>query len=346
MRRRAALLGIAAMLAAPAVRARAADLEPVRVGYNPSGTSDTLFFLARRLNYFQQESLDVDLLPFDSGANEVALLAAGQLDVAGGGLSAQLYDAIARGGTLRVVADLASDPPGYGFEVLVVRNDLIRSGRFKTLKDLKGMTIALSAPGSSSWSVLDQLLKKEGLHFDQVRPVFIPFPHHPLALQEKVVDAALTLEPGATQAVQQGLATAIVGDDAFYPNEEIAVVAYSGQLIKNRRDVGLRFMRAYLRAARYYNDALAHGRLEGPNADTVVSVITNVTDVKNAAVVRAAHANGTNPNGRLYLASMRKDLAFYRQLGMIHGSIKAEDCVDESFAIEADRQLGPYVQKH
>ena len=44
-------------------------------------------------------------------------------------------------------------------------------------------------------------------------------------------------------------------------------------LLKNQRDLAERFMRAYLRGVRVYNDALKDGRLAGPRANEVIPIL-------------------------------------------------------------------------
>jgi len=45
------------------------------------------------------------------------------------------------------------------------------------------------------------------------------------------------------------------------------VTFFSDHFISSRRDAAERFMRAYLRGVRMYNDALKDGRLAGPKAN-------------------------------------------------------------------------------
>jgi len=337
-------LAIAALVAGTASGGRAQELQTVRVGVI-SSMSMAPFYIADRLGYFKDEGLNVQFAGFDSVTNMVAPLGVGQLDVGGGALAAGIYNAVARGIDVKVVADLASDPPGYGFQQLLVRTDLIKSGKFKTLKDLKGLTIAGNTPGSTSSSELNQLLKKAGLKFDDVKRVFLGYPDHVVGLKNGAVDASLMPEPNATEAVKAGAAVKFTGDDTFYPNQQIAIVVYGVNLLKTHRDVGLKFMRAFIKAARFYNDALADGKLAGPNADQVVTIMTQDTRIKDPSVYRAVTPNGINPDGHVLFPSMRLDFDFFKSQGLIEGTIKVEDVVDDSFAAQAVRQLGAYKPK-
>src|SRR5438045_6892285 len=225
----------------------AADLVNVRVGI-VNASSDVGFFIADKKGYFREEGISVSFTEFDSGARMVAPLGTGQLDVGAGSVSAGLYNAVARGIDIKIVADKGSTPPGYGFQPLLVRKDLVDSGRYKALKDLKGMKIAGSGPGSASTSTLNEALKQGGLKYADVERVFMGFPQHVVALQNKAVDAAMPTEPSATRAVESGAAVRIMGDDQIYPYHQLAVVLYGGAFMKEKPQVARKFMRAYLRA--------------------------------------------------------------------------------------------------
>ena len=326
--------------------ATASYAEPisVRVGI-VNASSDAGFYIADKKGYFREEGLSVTFTPFDSAAKMVAPLGAGQLEVGGGSASAGLYNAVARGINIKIVADKGSTPPGYGFQPLLVRKDLVDSGRYKSLKDLKGMKIAGSAPGSASTSTLNEALKKAGLKYTEVERVFMGFPQHVLALQNKAIDAAMTTEPSATKAVQSGAAVRVMGDDEIYPYHQLAVVLYSGDFVKTNPDAAKRFMRAYLRAVRDYNDALKDGKLAGPNAEGIIATLTEYTSVKDRAVYRSISTHGCNPNGRVHEPSLRNDLQFFKDERQIEGKVSVEDALDNSFVEAVLKELGPYQPK-
>lgn len=336
------VLGTALILSA-ALNTHAADV-PLRVGVS-AASSDVVFYIADKKGYFKQEGLAVEFTPFDSAAKMVAPLGAGQLDIGGGSPSAGLYNAVERGIDIKIVADKGSTPAGYGFQPLLVRKDLVTSGRFKTLKDLKGMKIAGSAPGSASTSTLNEALKSAGLKTSDVERVFMAFPQHVAALQNKAVDAAMTTEPSATRAVQSGAAVRVMGDDAIYPNHQLAVVLYSGQFIKQNPNAARHFMRAYLKAARDYNDALEGGRIAGPNAREIIAILTEYTNIKDPKVFAAITPQGTNPDGRVHEASLKNDLAFFKEEGQVKGNVSVEQVLDTRFVEAALKELGPYVAK-
>jgi NitT/TauT family transport system substrate-binding protein len=326
---------------ASTVPVRGADPVTIRVGVLNVGT-DAPFLIADKKGYFKDEGLNVVFTTFASAGQMVVPLSSNQLDAGGGAPAVGIYNAAAHGIDVKVVADRASDAPGYGFDPLLVRTELIKSGRFKTPKDLKGMTIAGNQPGSVSTVALYELLKKYGLGWSDVNRVNLDYPEHVAALQNAKVDASITTEPEASQAELGGGVTRIMGDDAWYPNQEISVLIYGGAFIRNHRDLAKKFMRAYIRAARYYIGALKGGHFAGPNAADVIAILTATTGLKDQEAYKRLTPGSIDPDGKLNLASMRKDLQYFKDQGLIEGNVKVEDIVDESVLTEVLKEIGPY----
>ena len=208
-----------------------------------SSTSDAPIYIADKQGYFRAEGLDVKVTNFRSAADMVAPLGAGQLEAGAGSASAGLHNAVARGIAIKIVADKASSPPGYGGTKILVRKDHVDSGRYRELKDLKGMKFAMNAPGVSNTSTLNTLLKSVGLKYSDVETVDMPLPDHVAALKNKSVDASASVEPGPALAVRNGDAVVIRSDDEILPNHQIAVLLYAEEFATKRPTAARQFMR-------------------------------------------------------------------------------------------------------
>ena len=271
----------------------------------------------------------------------VPMLASGQADVVAGSASGGFYNAMLRGLKIRIVADKASSPPGYGATKILVRKDLVEGGRYKTPVDLKGMKIALNAPGVSNTATLNTLLRSVGLKYSDVETVYLPLPDHVAALANKSVDASASVEPGPTIAIANGSAVLIKSDDQVIPYHQTAVLLYSEQFATDRRDAATRLMRAYLRAVRFYNGALKDGHIAGANADEVIAILSSATALKSTESTGLLIPPGIDPNGKVDIESLRSDLAFYVEQGWAKQNIELDKVVDNSFAKEVLKDLGP-----
>lgn len=307
-----------------------------------SSTSDAPIYIAEKKGYFQAEGLQVKVINFRSASDMVAPLGAGEIQAGAGSASAGLYNAVARGIRIKIVADKASSPPGYGATKILVRKDHIDSGRYKQLKDLKGMKFAMNAPGVSNTSTLNTLLASAGLKYSDVETVDLPLPDHVAALKNKSVDASASVEPAPALAIRAGDAILIRSDDEILPNHQIAVLLYGEEFALRQADAARRFMRAYIRAVRFYNDALRNGKLDGSTSDEVIAILSEATPIKSRDIYKLITPTGMNPDGRVNKASLSYDLAFYRQQGLIKGNVNLDDVIDGSFVEAALHELGPY----
>jgi NitT/TauT family transport system substrate-binding protein len=337
------LLCAVALGAGSATRSVAADTgTAVRLGVGTDSITMTPFYLAERMGYFKAEGLDVEFIPLPSAALMIAPLGAGQLDVGGGAITAGLYNAVGRGIDLKIVADLGSDPPGYGFQTLVVSNSLLASGGYKSVKDLRGKRIAITARGISTSALVAALLKTGGLTMNDVTMMYMPVADQIAAMRNGSLDASLMPEPGPSLAEKEKVGTKMLRDDAYYPNQQIVAMLYGSNFLKKNRDTGLRFMRAYLRGVRLYNDNLKNGKLAGKQAGVVMSIFAEATH-QDRSVLSRVTPSGDNPNGRLNVLTMRSDLNFFKAQGLIDSpTIQAEDAIDATFAADAVKALGPY----
>jgi NitT/TauT family transport system substrate-binding protein len=225
---------------------------------------------------------------------------------------------------------------------LLVRTDLVKSGKFKTVRDLKGMTVAGNEPGAGSSAALWVLLQKYGLDWGDISRQNLAFPNHVAALENGKVDAAYTAEPYATIAEKSGAATVIQRDDQWYPNQQLSVVLYSGDFMTKRADLAHRFMRGYLRGARYYFNALKDGKFNGPNGSDVVGILNDVIKPTDKNLYREVTAIYVGPDAKLELESVARDLDYFRKQNIITSpTIAVADVVNESFLNQALKELGP-----
>ena len=344
--RRSAIASLAAAAAAfSAVPLAAQTLDNVTVGL-VNTSSDAPFFLADRLGYFRDAGIAVKLLPFDGAPKMIAPLGAGQLDVGSGAPSAGLYNAISAKIKVKMVADKGSCPANFGYGPLMVRKDLVTSGKYKSVKDLKGMKFAESAPGSVLSSTINRLMKSAGLGYNDVQHVYLGFPAQVLAFAGGSIDAALTAEPSATVAERQGVAVRIMGNDKWYPGQEQSVVQYGSSFLETRHDVAMRFMVAYVRGARYFCDALVAGHIKGRNAAQIIDILCDATGQKDKTIYSDMVSNAVHPDGRMNAVSLAEDLNFFKILGVVQGDVSVAQATDASFQEAALAKLGPYKPNH
>lgn len=306
--------------------------------------SDAPFYIGEAKGFFAKQGLKIKLVNIDAGTRMIAPLSAGQLDVGGGALGVGLFNAVAQGFNVKVVADRATTMPTYSYVNLMVRKDLVDSGQVKTYKDLKGLRIAQNGKGGVQSSTINEALKAGGLTYDDATHVYnMSNPEHLNGMMNKAIDASFTTEPLVAMAVDRGIAVRFSKPE-LYPNQVIAGLLYGGEFIAKRPEVAKKFMIGYLEAVRLYNDALVEGLFKGPAAKEVVDILIDATTIKDRAVYDKVFANGCDPNGIVNEASLQKDLDFFktRKEFQLAPNASVEATVDPTFARYAVSVIGPY----
>lgn len=306
-----------------------------------NSTSDAGIFIALEKGYFEEEGLTVQLQNFQTSADMIAPLGTGQLDVATGANSVGLYNAAARGVPLRIVADKGSTPgPEWDYVALMVRKELVDTGQVRDYADLKGLTFARStARGASAEVQTVRALAKGGLVYEDVQHTTMSFPDMITAFANRAIGAAIVIEPFVSRIESMGTAVRWKGNSEFYGDQQVAVIMYGSRLVQERQDIGRRWMIAYVRGLRDYNDAFGPKK---QGRDEIVQILIKHTAVKDPTAYEVMRPAGLDPDGRLKLPSLYADLAYYEETGQLRERIDVAQVVDTSFQEHAVQQLGPY----
>lgn len=332
------LLIASTILIGSLVAAHAEDQKVIKVG-TTNLTSDIGLYLADKKGYFKEEGLTVELVPFASGAKMIAPLGSGELDAGAGAASAGLYNAVDRGLKLKIIADKGTNLKDYSYKSLTVRKDLVDSGQFKSLADLKGKKVAVVAKGAADESVIHTALASAGLKDDDIELVYLPFPQHIAAYANKAIDAAISAEPGTTAMIRNGVAVRFTGLDSFYPVQQTAMLLANGRFAQDKETV-TKFIRAYLRGVRDYTATLKDGKIAGPGAKEMIADMAAMTGIKDPTLIAEAVPVFINPNGAVDMASLKQDLDYFKSKGLVTSDVKVDDVVDMSFVDAAKKEIG------
>lgn len=166
------------------------------------GGRTTLYYLpltlADRLGYFRDEGLDVEINDFPGGSRALQALIGHSADVVSGAYEHTI-----------VMQTLAQKVQAFvlqgmnpGLE-LGIRKD--RAAAYSWPRDLKGMTIGVSAPGSSTHMLVNHLLASVGLKPDDVSVIGVGTgPTAVAAMRSGQIDALSGAEPVMTLLERSG----------------------------------------------------------------------------------------------------------------------------------------------
>ncbi|HYX93260.1 MAG TPA: ABC transporter substrate-binding protein [Myxococcaceae bacterium] len=193
--RRAAVSG--ALLAALTLSgpASAQQQQPMRVKIAVGGLSCLCYLptvLAQQLGLYQKHGLDAELINFKGGSVALTAVLGGSADVVSG-----YYDHCvnlkAKNKNMKSIV-VYDQVPGL---VLVVSPKATE--KVKSIQDLAGKKVGVSAPGSSTDFFLKYILRKNGIDPTRVPVIGVGLDDTAVAAQEQgQVDAAVMLDPAVT----------------------------------------------------------------------------------------------------------------------------------------------------
>jgi NitT/TauT family transport system substrate-binding protein len=313
-------LGIVVMVVPVLSVSAGPQLTTLRVAFRPLQTWGALF-IAEKEGFFANQGLRIEWVPDNGGAEGLAPLIGGQLQVLPTAASAGFFNAVAHGELVRIVADKGYIEPGSRlFSSLVVRKDLAGTV-IKTVADLKGKRIGINTVGSSAHYLLARVLAQAGLKVEDVDLHRLPTAAEVAGLQNRALDAAMIPEPWVTQLLDQGIVVLMVKSGDIAPNEQVAFVFYGPDLLKRDRALGRRFILAYRQALRQY--------AQGPTARNV-AIVAEYTDV-TPDLIRRGGWQGMFVDGHIEVDRLRRFQDWLYDIGMITVRNPIQGVVDTSF---------------
>jgi NitT/TauT family transport system substrate-binding protein len=338
MRRSAGLVLGVLLLAAMVQPAPARGEGDVKIGALRL-TSSAPLFIGMDKGFFKEYGIEAELVFFQAAAPIATALAAGQIDVGATGVTAALYNIVLGGEQIWLVADKGREWPGYPLTGIVVQKDLYDGG-LRTIADLKGKRIGITTLGSTFHYSLGNILGKSGLKLADVRVVPLQTMSASIeALKGKQVDAILVPQPfpGAAEAQGFGKILFWVGD--LHPWQTVAVF-YSKKFAADRRRA-VAFMKGYVKASRYYYDAVLvqkDGRpVPGANYEEVVRITAKYTEAR-PEVIRLGFPF-QDRNARLLVTDIERQMTWWADNGFMKRTIPVKGIVDTSFVEEAARAV-------
>jgi len=321
-----ALLGGASLSAVTPVPARART--HIKLVAQPFLSSAPLL-IAADLGLFAAEGLDVELVEIRHSTASLPALAQGQVDVAGAIVGPAVFNLIARGAPIRIVAGRAVESgdgcPGNG---VIVRKEVLAQGRLPNAAALRGLRVSYDHTGAPSF-FLGTLLSSAGLTLRDVTVSDLAPEVRGEALARDLVDVCMMFEPGLTQALDRGGATLWMRGSDIADDFQFAYLLMGERLLKQDRDAGRRFVRAYLRAVEHYLDEGKSPRL--------IEILARRTRLDPELLKRTCWPPTTR-DGHIDKASLERYQARSLDAGLIDARQDPSRLIDEGLLPAADEK--------
>jgi NitT/TauT family transport system substrate-binding protein len=311
--------------------ARGQRVTELKMAYLPLASFAGVF-LADDLGYLREVGIKVKYERVPAAAKSMAFLTTGQLDMAAGGISAALYNAVLRGLTIKVVADKGTYLPDIpNSAAMMVRKDLYDKG-LRTLKDWKGLKVASSATANVTHYHIDNALATVGLSDKDIEMVTMRFPQMPAAMESKAVEACEAVEPFRTMMIEKGVAVQVADMGEIFPLQQYAVIFYGEKFIKEKGELAQGFMDAYIKGIRKYYEF-------GPRHETVVASLVNHTPLK-AGLLKKINPAWIDINGAVNAKNLDHQQTWYIKKGFVPRRADINKLVEKTFLEATWKKLG------
>jgi len=285
--------------------------------------------------YFAREGIRLKFVDLPTNSVQgLPALSKGDVDVVSAAVSVGFFNAVLSGSDLRIVADRGHFDPSVGCESFgIVGRKSLFGDKPIDASLLRGRRFAMNAVGQTGY-LAALFLKRYGLKVTDVEAVRLPPTAERHALEAGTVDVVARSDPFFYQ-LMQGDNRLLSGGSSLAPGAHLAVLVFGPSLLRRNRELGQRFMVAYLRAVRQYNK----GR-----TDRNLAIVSRGLGLDTADLRKMCWLP-TDSTGAVNLAS----LTSYQQWGLETGSIaKIQDpsaVTDTTFAATASRLLADQAKR-
>jgi NitT/TauT family transport system substrate-binding protein len=322
-------LRVAAVLLQTFTVAAAAQAEAIKVGVLRA-SGDAPAFIAQAKGLFAAEGLQSELVFFESAQPIAVATASGDVDFGVAGFTGGFYG-LASQGVLRVIAGFAHEKPGFDYQPILASNKAWDSG-LKSIKDFPGHSYGVSQIGAPSQYALGIIAVKYGFDVKSMR--LLPLQtvgNIAAAVASGQADTAMMPGNAGAPLIARGQAKLLgwVGNEAPY---QIGGVFVSAKTADTRGDTVRAFMRAFQKASRAYYDAFcASGkRADGPTAPEIAAIIAKAVNQPVADATR--YLPYDDPDARLDFADVARQYAWYKDQGMVKGTVESSAMIDRRYA--------------
>jgi len=233
-------LCIAALVSGPAL----AQTKAWRHGIIEPKSDAGILYAASKRDFAEKLGLKLEFVPLKTDTIGLKAALAGELDSFEGGPGGTIV-AVARGADVKII----------GCNWVVVPHGVFARKEIGSLADLKGKSIAVSAPGSFPELVAKAAFEKAGIPVDEVKFASMGSDvDRYKALVAGVVQAAIVSNEYIPIAARDGVKELVSGAEAV-PNFVRVCLHATGKTLSTRRDDTAKFLAAEMEGLRY---AMSH----------------------------------------------------------------------------------------
>ncbi len=282
----------------------------LKVGISAPVLAFAPLYIAKEKGYWEDENLDVELMTFKSGTENQQALLGDAIDIGAGGYTEPI-NLTAQGAPTVIFASSEEGLP----------HKLMASKSITDVSQVVGKTVGVSKLGSLSDQITRIALTKAGVDVSQVKfQQAGDAPSRLAALEAGALDVTILSSPSDELAVKAGY-TMLIDIAKQLPGFAYELLYAKKATIDAKRDVFVRFMKGYIRAAQYLVDPA--------NKDEVLGIAAEATGQKaeDFELTYNEHLGEIPPTAKPNLDGISQALDGTKQFGGLEGAEKvtAED---------------------
>jgi NitT/TauT family transport system substrate-binding protein len=291
--------------------------------------SNAPFFIAQEEGFFEEQGLTIEYVAIERSSEAIPAIEQGDLDVVAGSPSAGIFNAIARGANIKLVAgkgQIASS--GCSFTALMASNPFLESHPSKSPADLKGARIGLNP---TSWNAYftELYLNQANLSLDDIEVFQGGDTEQFEGLQNGSLDIMTALEPMVTRVLQAGAGSIWLSVNDIIPGFSYSQLWYGPTFLKDNPELGKRFMLAYLKGVRQYNLG---------KTDRNIEILTKYTELEKELVREACWVTISN-DAKISIPDIMDFQEWVLEKGLLDEIVSQEKFWDPSFLDFANNEL-------
>ena len=297
--------------------------EPIKLGMS-TWLGYAPLYLAKEKGFFQKRGIDVEIVVIESPADRRAAFAADKIQGMATTVDTHVMTAAAEN-PIPVKQVLAMDDSNGG-------DGIVAKKEIKTVKDLKGKTVAAQLGAGASYFWLNYVLSQNGLKLSDIKAVDMKAGDAGAAFVAGKVDAAVTWEPWLSKAKETPFGSVLLSSDKT-PGIIVDSLAFKPAYLKAHGDDVKKIIAAW-------NEAVKFGADNPKDADAIMAKFTNQKPEEFTKEKGGVRFYGEKENkeyfgtaqkpGSLYKVTQRAADVWF-ELKFIKTKPKAADLIDGSF---------------
>ncbi|TAK11803.1 MAG: hypothetical protein EPO32_11075 [Anaerolineae bacterium] len=306
--------------------------DTVVLALNPQ-FSNAPFFIAMEEGYFVEQNIEIVIEDISRSSEALVLVSSGDLDVVSGAINTALINLLASDPNVRVVTNKGYSPEdGCPAPGLFIRRDLYESGVLDSAEMVRGLTLVGRVSSFTGFIYETWLRNEYGLDLEDVALEDLPQDALIDALANGAIDIGTSTEPFLSHIQDSGHAVVFKSYGQLLPDMEYSYVIFGRKLTVEDRDLGNRFMVAYLKAVR---QLYTEGK-----SDHNIDILTAATGLDRELVARMCWLD-VNPTGDINFVTVLALQEWALARGDIERILTEEEYMDSSFVDYANQVLGP-----